>query len=253
MAISKQARKQIEDKVLQTMNILDPSGINSKEYKRIFASMSDTQLETFIKKIRDDDDEFLRITLIPYRNDLKMNNIKAAAEFLKVPLFEYVAMPFVNPKGELYWTKKPVPVGYLHIKRTCQFGSKKNSMSINTDKRNPVTGQVTGKSKNGRVSDMENIALITLDNAPNIIKEFMHPRADNMKAKFETMNMIKNEGRCSFEEISVNKKDSIALNSLDVYFTSCGIKTNLITDGLLLKRTMENGNKDMTSSYNTKR
>ena len=44
------------------------------------------------------------------------------------------------------------------------------------------------------------------------------------------------------ESIPANK---VALNTLDVYFTSMGIKTDLITNGLLLKRTLQNQNRDV--------
>lgn len=246
-------RKRLENLVVSVMTSMDPSGINTKAYKEKFKKMSDKDMIKMLEAFKHDDDANYRLTIIPYKNDLVMRNIQKTAKLMKVPLFERVAMPFENPGGEVYWTTEPVPVGYVHHKRTQQTVSKKNSMSIHIDKRNPVTGQVTQDNKNARMSDMENIALLTLANAPNIIKEFAGPKADNMKAKYEMSNMIKNEGRFSLEDININKGDSVALNSLDVYFTSCGLKTNLVTDGLMLKKTLRDMNKDMSSSYSDKR
>ena len=40
-------------------------------------------------------------------------------------------------------------------------------------------------------------------------------------------------------------QDLTSLNTLDVYFTAMGIKTDLITNGLLLKRTLQNQNRDV--------
>lgn len=246
-------RKKIEALVVSVMDGLDPSGLNSKAYKEKFKKMSDKDMENLLHSFKTDDDANFRLTIIPYKNDIVMNDIKKTAAKMGVPLFERVAMPFVNPDGEVYWTSEKVPVGYVHHKRTQQTVSKKNSMSINIDKRNPVSGQVTQDSKNARMSDMENIALVTLDNAQNIIKEFLGPRSDNMKAKYEMFNVIKNEGRVAMTDININKGDSVALNSLDVYFTACGLKTDLITDGLMLKKTLKDLNKDMSSSYSGKR
>lgn len=247
--LTPQKRKQIENLVITFMDTIDPSGINSKAYKEKFKKMTDSDMVKLLESFKNDDDANFRLTSIPYKNDIKMNDIKKASKKINVPLFEMVAMPFVNPDGEVYWTQHPVATGYVHMKRTQQTVAKKNSMSIHIDKRNPVSGQVTQDSKNARMSDMENIALITLDNSPNTVKEFLGPRADNLKAKYEMFNVIKNEGRVSMEDININPHDSIALNSLDVFFISCGIKTDLITDGLVLRKTLNNMNKDMSSSY----
>lgn len=90
-----------------------------------------------------------------------------------------------------------------------------------------------------RVTDIENLALTT-KNCPNIRKEFLSARSDDMKAKNEILKQIKNDGYCSMEKVKTRPQDKTALNTLDVYFTSCGIKTNLITNNLMLRRTEEN-------------
>lgn len=246
--LTPQKRKKIEELVINFMNTFDPSGINSNAYKEKFKKMSDADFTKMIENFKNKE-EYFRATTIPYKNDIKMNDIKKTAKLIKVPLFEKVALPFENPNGEVYWTQHEVATGYVHMKRTQQTVAKKNSMSIHIDKRNPLTGQVVQDSKNARMSDMENIALVTLNNSPNTVKEFLGPRSDNLKAKYEMLNVIKNEGRVSVNDITINNTDSIALNTLDVFFISCGIKTDLVTNGLVLKKTLKDLNKDMSASY----
>lgn len=251
--ISKEKRKKIEKLALETYKIVDPTNINYNELKRQFDSMSDAEFDKWAKGFFADDDAMLYLCSIPYVNELKVENIEKALNYIGVPMFETVAMPYLNPGGEVYVTQEKVATGYLHIKRPQQMASKKNSMSIHSEQRSPTNGQVTGADKNGRVSDMENIALVTLE-SDGLLKEFLSARSDDMKAKNEVLKQIQTLGYVDLSKIETKPSDKVALNTMDVYFTSCGIKTDLITDGLLLQKTLINQNsiKQSTSSkYNT--
>lgn len=238
-------RKEIENLIFTTFSKLDKTGTNTKYYKDFFSKMSDAQFDKYMKKFLNSDDNFY-LEIDPYERDLSMDDIEDAAKFLGVELYEYVVLPYANPNGDPIVTQHPVPVGWIHMKRVQQTVAKKNSMSIHTDSRQGKTGQVVGDDKNSRMSDMENISLITMG-ATNTMKEFTHAKADNMKAKAEMANCIKRDGFVSMKDVSTNASDKVALNTLDVFFTSAGLKTNIITDGLLLNRTNKNLNKDVSS------
>lgn len=60
------------------------------------------------------------------------------------------------------------------------------------------------------------------------------------------LNKINTDGYVSLKDLPKQKSEKVALNTLDVYFTSAMVKTDLVTDGLLLKRTLQ-GNRDVTS------
>ena len=239
MTMTKEKRKKLEEVIITTYKLLDPSELNSNNIKETISKMSDKQFDTWIRNILYNEKNHFRLTVIPHQNDLKQENIQKAADYLNVPLFERVSMPYINPNGEVYQTQEKVPVGYLIIKRPEQLLSKKNGMSIHIDQRDPLTGQVVNKSKFGRVTDMENIALVTKD-APKLAKEFLSLRSDDLVAKSESLKQIKNNGYLEMDKIVTSKKNKIAINTMDVYFTSCGIKTNLITNSLALPRTEEN-------------
>ena len=119
------------------------------------------------------------------------------------------------------------PVGYIHAKRMQQTLLKKNSGSIKIDQRSAKTGQVIGKDKNARNSNVETYSMVATDSI-NALRELMGPRSDNEIAKQEMYSAINRNGFVSLDELSNNQEDKIALNSLDVYFTMQGFRTNLV-------------------------
>ena len=112
-------RKEIEKIVIDTMNILDKSGMNGKFYQDFFKTMTDEQFNSYMKKFLADDSQNFYLELRPFEKggEPKLEDIKEAADYLGVPLTEYLWMPYANPNGKPLRTIEPVPVGYLHMKR----------------------------------------------------------------------------------------------------------------------------------------
>jgi len=238
-------RKQIEEVIYTTMKLLDPSGYNEAKYRTIFKEMNDNQFSNYMKKLFSDEDNNLTLETTPFQKnhtDLKIEDIKKAADYLNIPLDEYIYMPFMNPGGKVVRSKYPTPVGYVHIKRLEQILSKKNAYSSDITERNSKTGQVTGHDKNGRISDMENYALLTLG-ANEALKEFLGPRADDMVMKQDMLKDIARDGYTSLKNMTNDIENKTALNTLDMYYTAAGLVTNLVTPGLVLKRNLQNKEK----------
>lgn len=247
MAFTKAKADKMLNVLYTVMDDLDPSGRNTTYYKKLFQNMPLNKMDKFFKNFFADPEANWNLSVQHYENDLTIENIKKAAEFLGIPLFERVALPYTSKDtGDLYWTQEPVPVLYVHVKRVEQLVTKKNSMSIGITQRNTKTGQVTGDDKNGRMSDMENIAITTLG-SDELLKEMLGARADDMYMKREMLKQIQNDGYVDMDKIQSLPQNKVALNTLDVYFTAIGIKTNIVTDGLILKRTLQNLNRDNSS------
>ena len=246
MKITPENKKKVITFVMKIMRLADPSGFNEKKYKDMFGRMNDTEFKDWCSGIVDWSKDFnndrvtLKLTEVPYENPINLDNIKAACESINVPLFERIALPFVSQdSGEVYWTPTKTLVGYTHTKVLQQLRIKKNSQSIDTGARDPITGQSVRDSKNARSSDMENIGMLTIGGIDEILDEFMTIRSDDLIGKRKSLSNIRLDGRCSLKECEANKKNSVALNTLDVLFMACGLKTDLITDGLLLKSTLD--------------
>lgn len=233
----KTKRKYIENFIYNLFNALDKTGENTNQYKNMFSSMSEKDFEKFVQRIIKRD-TYLYLDIEEFERQPSIDDITEAADIMKVPLYETVTV-WDKEVGEYVSTVVPVPVGYLHIRRVQQLVVKKNNTSTNVSIRNPKTGQVTGADKVVRDSDMENYVLSVLD-TDNIMKELLGPRADDMVAKEEMYKSISRNGFVGLGDLPDAIENKVALNTLDTYFTSAGIKTDLVTDGLLLPRTIRN-------------
>lgn len=238
MALTKATRKKMEDLIYQVFDALDPTQVNTNKYRQMFSKMSDTQFDSFFKKFFASEDEYLILDVVDYERDLKIEHVEKAAKILGVPLFEKVALPFINMDNDNpVISKYDMPVGYIHIKRMQQILSKKNTTSTEIGARSALTGQVVQRDKNARDSDNENFALVTLD-ANETLREFMGPRADDMVMKNEMYSTIAQKGFVSLNTLTNDTDNKTTLNTVDVHFIGMGIKTDLITDGLVVKKTL---------------
>jgi len=239
MAITKQTRKQMEALIYSVFDALDPSKTNSNKYKDFFGEMSDSQFDSFFRNFFKDENQYLTLDVVDYERDFKIENVEQAAKILGVPLFEKVVMPFVNKNTDKpVITKYEVPVGYVHVKRVQQMLSKKNTTSTEIASRSALTGQVVGKDKNARDSDAENFALVTL-NANETLREFMGPRADDLVMKNEMYASIAQKGYVSLDQLTNHVENKTTLNALDVHLIGMGIKSDLVTQGLLVKKSLK--------------
>ena len=87
-------------------------------------------------------------------------------------------------------------------------------------------------------SDMENFAMTTYD-ANEAMREFLGPRADDLVMKNEMYAEISRKGYVNLDDLTSDVSNKKTINTLDVYFICMGIKTNLITDGYLLKKSLD--------------
>lgn len=229
MSTVAERRKKFMDYLCKCMNLLDPSGENSDLYHQLFDSMSDKEFDSYIRNFFADDKQNFYLEIVEFDRDLKIENIKKCADFMKVPLFERVALPYLTGSTKnAPVTPEPVAVGYVHEKRMQQTLLKKNSGSIDIKKRNPKTGQVINEDKNARNSDVETFSLAALG-ADAALRELMGPRADDMKAKNQMYNLISKNGFVSLNELDNDPENKVALNTLDTYFYMQGLSVNLVT------------------------
>lgn len=220
------ARKEVELLIYKTMDILDPTEANSGFWKEKFAKMNDKEFYKFFEQ-----EWPLKFQMKAFDIEPKMEVINKALNFLKVPLSEYLYMPFMyeDKGGKPVRTVYKAIIVYCPIKKMKQFIGKKNNMSLSIDDRNLKTGRLIGHDKSGQTSDREFEALVVMS-CPNTLRELATYRADATKAKDEFYNEINTKGMVSLSDVSVDKDDSIARNTLSVYFWGAGLHTNLVSD-----------------------
>lgn len=226
-------RQQIESMVIKTMQLMDPTGINAKKYQSMFQSMNDAQFKQWIEAFLQDDKSNFRLDIEEFgdgKRSLKFENIEKAANFLKVPLFEYVYLPHIstNPNRPVR-TKQPVLVGYLNIKRVQQFVTKKTGLSLDDTDRDEFTGKMKGDSKGGTTTGIENELLAGMG-ADKILSEISGSRADNVTEYNNMLSEIAEHGSVELENIKTNVYDKPTVLKADLFFMAMGIKTDLVSE-----------------------
>lgn len=224
-------RKQAEKVLYDVMDKLDPTGTNTKWYRSIFAAMSDKKFSDFMMDMFNDFNLNFILQIEDFKREVDLEKCEAAAKVIGIPLEEYLIMPFDNMNlTEATLSKSPCVVGYNNEGRPQQTNNKKNSTSIHNTQRSAITNQVTGDDKNGRSSDMENIAL-TLLGADKILQELNGFRADGIKRNNFAVSQIANTGQCDLDEIEQagGIEDRSTLNAVDMMFLGMHIKTNLVS------------------------
>lgn len=225
----KAKRAQFMDTLINKIfNNVDPTGKNSARYHRLLDGMTDEQFDKWVRNTFSKDNYNLYWETIEFENASSTDDIKKALEAIGVPLYEQVAVPYLNDDPDtIPVSPVKVPVGYIHIKRMPQTIHHKNSGSVSIAKRNSKTNQVTGADKNGRNTDVETYDLIAFG-ARNSLKEFLNPRADDVKRKAQMYEKIDRDGVVYLDDLHSNPEDRTSINTLDVYYTAAGMITNLV-------------------------
>ena len=222
-------KQRMIDYICTALEKLEGGKVNADNYRQQWTAMSEKEFTAMMKHLRDNEDEMLvYFEIIEFERDIKMANIEKCAEFMKVPLYEPVAVPDVTGETDnVVVTPEPVPVGYAHYKRMQQTVLKKSSVNINVDKKNPKTGQVVSTDKTVRNTDVETYAMMSIG-AKKALREFMGPRADDPVAESEMYAAIANNGYCRMEDLTNDPENKVAVNTLNMYFLLQGFTTNLV-------------------------
>lgn len=220
-------RQKIEKVIYDTFNILDKTGANTKKYKELFNSMNDDQFNSYMKTFLKDKKANFYLEVLPNKNEPSLSEIEKALEYLDVPKDEYVYFRDGEHKDNPIRTRYKVPVGYVTLKRMQQVLSKKNTYSLDINKRALKTNQVTGDDKIARLTDQENYMLSAIG-ANNAMKEFLGPRADSADAKMDLYKNISMYGYAYMKDLSNDINEKQTINTVSAYLIGCGIKTDLL-------------------------
>lgn len=225
-------RKKIQDLIVNTMALLDPTKINAKKYLDMFNGMSDQQFSKWANDFFGDEKSNFRLDIEEFNSErvLKFENVDKAAKFINIPLFEYIYTPHVSadPKNPIR-SKQPVLVGYLNTKRVQQLGTKKTGLTLSDTDRDESTGRLKGDSKGGVMTSIENEVLAGMG-ADQVMSEFLGARADNVEEYNQMIQAISETGSVKLEDVKTGIYDKPSLLRADIYFMLMGIKTDLVSE-----------------------
>jgi len=233
--------ERIKNLVLGVITRMDnKKGLNIKRYTDFFnACEKDPDLFRNWDVLQSDEfDSAPTLLQLPFE-EVRMNQIKAAAEFEGIELEDYIYYRHHDKRG--IRSKMKVPVGYCTIKRVQQILSKKNHYALDIDDRTLKTGDVKGESKVAAISEPETYSLMAIG-AEKTLEELLGPRADNQQKKMQMYRQIARDGFCTLADMKSDRSSSTTLNTINTYLLACGVRSDLITDTLKTEYTL---NKDL--------
>lgn len=224
----KKIRKKYEQLIYNLMDDMDSSGFNADTYRIAFSKMSDKQFIELMKRYIAEDDLNLSIDINQLEkkqsDNMTLEKIKSIADKWKISLFEYVFMPFRNPKGRPMCTLTKVPIIYCPIRRFFQqMLQHKNSISNSSDHINPLTGQVVQEDKTASTTNVQTYALAAT-NQNNALKEFLGPRADDQVSKQQMLNTIVSTGDVRLSDLDIQTHNKQAVNTTEVFCKAAGLE-----------------------------
>lgn len=240
MSNIKEKRKEMTKLIFDVFEVMDKTvgKRNVERYHLLFDPMTDKEFEKWFEEFFNSSMNF-RHEFNQFKEETSIEDAMKAADIIGFPMIEPIVLNHLDGDFRTAYDCMILP---LHINRLQQMVNKKNSMSIDISDRDPKTGQVVNHDKNGRVSDVENAALITVG-LDTVAKEFLGPRADDLVAKTEMTNSIMTQGYVSLDSLTSDLRNKTALNTADAYMLASGLKSNLVTEGLETVRTLERKNR----------
>lgn len=226
-------RRKIEELVYAVMSAMDPSGVNTQKYKKIFQTKSDKEFAVWMEKFLADHKSNFRFDIEEFGDEkrvLRYENIEKAAKVLKINLLEYVYLPHLSSDpNRPVRTKQPVIVGYLNIKRTQQLATKKTGLTLSDLNRDDLTGATRGESKGGTATGVENELLAGVD-GDELLSEICGARADNTVEYDKMLQQISESGSVKLEDIKTSVYDKPTLLQADIWLMCMGLKTDLVSE-----------------------
>lgn len=233
-ALNPSKRKKIEETIYKTFEKLDKSGLNTKKYQEKFKSMSNDAFEKYMKVFLNDKKRNFYLEVLPNKNAPKIKDVKEALDYIGVPFSEYVYYRHDGNKDDPIRTRYKVPVLLVSMRRLQQCLSKKNTYSLDVDKRNIKTDTVTGDERIARISDAENYCLLTYKDDSKTLKEFLGCRADSRDARQTMYKEISKQGYFYLKDLpnDITKKQS--LNTVNTLLIGAGIDNDLLVPDNLI-------------------
>lgn len=232
-------RTEIENLIYQVYDALDPTKKNSTKYKKIFSEFSDAEFEKYFKEFLADENDNFCYEYIEFQDKLAFEPVEKAAKILNVPLMEYLYLPHLSmDKDNVICTQEKCLVGYINIKRLQQMVQKKNGLSLSSENRSALTGQVINHDKNGKDSDTESFLMVGLG-LDKVLQEFHGPRSDDKVMEQQMLKQIENQGYVSLDEMDNVSTNKTTLNTINAFLLSMGLWSDLVTDSYILPKTSE--------------
>ena len=214
-------RKKVQDMILETVNKIDSSGTNNEYYTKLFNSLSDSEFDAYMKRIKDGKDQ-LPFYTANMKSNVTVETLLKVAKEKGIELFERIKM-FDSVTKSYFLTPRKQLILQLPIRKQSQFVDHKLSVAEGDSRIDALTGQVVKPDQAGAVSQIE-VQTLYARNLKNIIRELIKFRGGDVVAFSEFKRELEEQGSTSIGRETGSLVRSAVV--LDVLFSGMHIESN---------------------------
>lgn len=210
---------------LEQVDILDPSKQTSKHLKSLLDALSDKDFEAMIVSM--ENGEYFLPYFMPNLSDKtpRWEQIKKAADTLKVPLFTKVWIYDEQTKTKML-SRYPLMCLHLPVRRQIQMLVSKISLPEDTKHINDLTDQPTGVSANASISAPEASILVGID-AVTSASELLAVRGGDPEALRAMEQSIHDTGGVGMSTVEAVAVGATSTRTLSTMLSGMHYDTNL--------------------------
>lgn len=218
-------RKLAEERAIEIVNKLDPSGANAKLYREKFSKMSDDDFEKMITDFEEGTAHPVFVAPVFDQHSTTVETDLETGKQMGIKFFQRVNIPPMNGLPG-YLTPPSYLVTDHCVRRQAQLLEKKIKIPEDNNSVDFSTGQPTGKSKGAKISYPETQVLgaYGLDNC---LTEFLKYRGGDEKGFVAMNTMISRTGGVSMKAIAPFAGGVKATTTLRTYLNAMHLKTTL--------------------------
>ncbi len=212
-------RKDDEKYILSVIDKLDPSGFNSKLYKKLFKTMTNVEYLKFKEDLRTGKNI---LQLIENEStEMSITDLTTIAKSLGIKLFQKIRGPLPNGKG-MYTGPIERKVLDMPVRRVSQDGAKGIHVPKGSKRRNPITGQGSGDSKGTNLT-MPEMRILDGKGADKVLEEFLSYKSGDLGAKVAAEAYIEKYGTVKLRDLEQYSTVSGATKMIKNYFQAAHI------------------------------
>ena len=195
----KAKRAKIESMIYETMQIVDPSGDNTKRWQNLFGGMDDKQFTVFMDHLKKGECQ-LNVVMPNMKKVPKVPNLVKAAEKVGLKLAHRLWLPDKTRPGKKYLTNEEYLVLELPIRRAQQEWDKKLQVPSRDTHVDALTGQVIMDDKACHLSTPE-IQSLSTRGLTATLQELVRVRGGDINAYGDFKRQLEESGEASMKSL----------------------------------------------------
>lgn len=214
-------RKAVEDYIIKYMDEIDPSGLNTAKYRKLFSKMSDNLFDTWMTYLRDKQ-TVLSVETPNIIVKVDIDRLIKLCKELGIELFTRLKL-WDEPTQTYYHTTNKYIMLKLPIRRQAQFLDHKLSVPEGDSKIDNLSGQVMKPDQANGLSQVEVQALYARGLNATIM-ELIKYRGGDTTAFAEYKRSLEERGSTSIANETNSVTRSVVV--FDVFFSGMQIESN---------------------------